>query len=241
MTYVATQVFGKLDPWAYPTAGAVLHQMTQRTIMVLRLTLAGVKLSSPDDALYFVKAVGQGQNWGMDVRGVAVSSTAPESAQVDVIMTKADMLVGGYWNPGVVLATTLAPADDATSMAKKVAQNPTIIKAFPKMSIVGAVLGELLEPEDAKAHWLAQPVLWDHLLKSQDGPGGPTDAFVHPTPGNVVHGTADDGPRAKPWPKSILSLGPADAERASKFLMFGVAAAAVAGVAYVVSRRQKGE
>ncbi len=190
--------FGTVDSWE-----SSIHVVNESDVIVLRMRISGARLSEPSDALLFVRAAGQGQNWGMDVRGVAVSDVASSTDQmVDVVFTKSDAGLLG-WSPAVMLGM----ADDAASMAKNVAADEAIQQAFPKLSIASSQLGPLTGPADAIDHWRSQPVVWDHLLAGPKGRGGPTDTFAQPAEYTVVKGTADDGKRAQSWKTSLLGYG----------------------------------
>lgn len=198
MSYSGCCGLGTVDVWEYVWA---LHNLREADVMVLRLQVAGARLSDPSDALLFVRAAGQGQNWGMDVRGVAVSdAAAADQKMVDIVFTKGDAGLLGF---GPIIGIH----DDAASMAAQIAADDALRQNSPNLQIVSSAIGLLSGPADAIDHWRSQPIVWDHLLSGPKGRGGPTDTFAQPADYTVVKGTADDGKRAVPWKASVLDLG----------------------------------
>jgi hypothetical protein len=204
MSYRAACVgcLGTIDPWDSVTLG--LHRVAETDVIVLRLRVANVRMKDPSDALLFARAAGQGQNWGMDVRGVVVAPVAGSDDQmVDVVFTKGDAGLFG-WSPSIMVGF----ADNADSMGAKVAADETLRQNSPQLAIVSAQLGPLTDPADAIDHWRSQPIAWDHLLNGPKNAGGPTDTFATPADYTVCKGTADDGKRCKPWKAGVLPFGP---------------------------------
>jgi hypothetical protein len=197
MSYVGCCGLGTVDVWEYVWA---LHSVSATDVMVLRLQVANARLDDPSDALLFVRAAGQGQNWGMDVRGVAVSAIAGSAdKQVDIVFTKGD---AGFLGFGPIVGLH----DDAAAMAKQIATDEVLRQVSPNITISAAAIGPLTGPADALDHWRSQPIVWDHLLSGPKGRGGPTDTFAQPADYTVVKGTADDGKRAVPWKMVLYDL-----------------------------------
>ncbi len=198
MSYVGYCALGTVDVWEYVWA---LHNLRDTDVMVLRLRVTNARLSDPSDALLFVRAAGQGQNWGMDVRGVAVSAVAgSDDKQVDIVFTKGDAGLLGF---GPIIGIH----DDAAAMGKQIASDEALRQVSPNLVVASAQIGVLTAPADAVDHWRSQPIAWDHLLSGPKGRGGPTDTFAQPAEYTVVKGTADDGKRANPWKMTVLDLG----------------------------------
>ena len=193
---------GTIDPWDSVTLG--LHRVAESDVLVLRLRVTNVRMQDPSDALLFVRAAGQGQNWGLDVRGVAVADVPSSTDKmVDVVFTKGDAGLLG-WSPSIMLGF----ADNADSMAKNVLADETLRQLSPNAAVVSAQLGPLTDPADAIDHWRSQPIAWDHLLSGPKNVGGPTDTFATPADYTVCKGTADDGKRCKPWKTALAPFGP---------------------------------
>jgi hypothetical protein len=208
MSY-ALAAFGTVDPWDHVWA----HALAASDVFVLRLRVSGVKLRDASDALLFARAAGQGQNLALDVRGIAAWKTpdmADDQWMIDVILTTATLRAAVLW------------ADDAPAMATKVAADETLRSAYPKLTIVSAVFGQLTDPADAVDHWRSQGLLWDHALPGPKNLGGPTDLMATPADYSVVKGQADDGKRAMPWVTAKTPLGPPGGP--------GMSTAAVAGL-----------
>jgi len=224
VSYAALRALADVDAWDHVWA----HSLGTGDVFVLRLRATGVTLRDPSDALLFARAAGQGQNLALDVRGVAVWRTpemAADETMVDIVMTTSALRVGVLW------------ADDADAMAKKVAGDATLRRAFPKLLISSAVFGQLTAPAEAIDHWRSQPLLWDHALPGPQNLGGPTDAMSAPADYNVVQGKADDGARAVPWKSGKPPLGP-DKKPGSDVAVIGATVGAIAAVA-LLSRSTK--
>ncbi len=225
MSYVVLGGFGTIDPTRLLTFASDVY--------VLRLKVRGAVLTDPSQALAFAKAAGQGQNLGLDVRGVALwkaPGMTEDQWMVDVVET---VTSGGVIVPFV--------GDNASAMATKVAANADLRARFPKIAVdtASALWGTLSEPVDAIDWWRRQPMLWDHALA--DG-GGPTDTFANPAEYSVVLGKADDGAKARPWKRGEVPVAPPRADESGSgwgwLAALGLGAVVIGGVAY--ARRGRG-
>ncbi len=228
------QAIGTLEPWDYVSA----HVYMPKDVFVLRLRVRGALLTSPRQAVLFVRAAGRGQNLGLDVRGVcfwkAQGVAAADDTMVDVVMTTK-----------ILRSPSMLSASDAKTMAKNMGADAELRAAFPAVSIQDPVFGQLTGPADAIDHWLSQPLLWDQNLGTHDVlgyGGGPTDTFAAPAEYSVVRGKADDGKRVVPWTEGALpdlgSKKPGETGGTAVLWVLGLAAAA--GVGWLVWTNKKG-
>lgn len=203
-------------------------------VYIYRARVKGAAIKSPHEAMLFARAVGQGQNMKLDVRGVAVQKASESSGGdwwVDVIMTSPES--------GVAIMVT-----NASGITQAVLGDSELRATFPSLSVASAELLELTGPQSAIDHWRAQPILWDHALPGAAGRGGPTDTFATPAAYSVVLGKADDGKAAKPWIVPSPGLGPNGSgggalESATVFWILGIAAVAAVAISAMGKGRRR--
>ncbi len=161
---------------------------TTDEVYLFRALLKGLPITTPIDALLFVRVVGERFNafFPMDVRGVALGKVTGNDYVIDVVMTSPQS--------GVAPLTPSAVSVQAAILA-----DSDINRIYPALQVVDPEILELTGPKDAVDHWRAQPVLWDHSLEGARGHGGPTDTFATPADYSIVKGKADDGKGATPW------------------------------------------
>jgi hypothetical protein len=176
-------------------------------------------LASPKDALLFVRAVGNGNKWGHDVRAVVVNRLSEGQWNVDVVMTgKVPVPLAFECMQPVFLPQS------ARDLAEIVVNDPEVSARFPGAKLGSYELLELEGPQSAVEFWLAHHLLWDA--------GKPTLKFGKAD--GVYWGQADDAPNVKPWSLGQPPLGPFDkgstpgnSTAAAVILVCGVVAAAL--------------
>jgi len=182
--------FGAVEPW---------DRLAAETdeVYLWRAHFDGITIKSVEDMQAIARAIGRSEGLGLDLRGIAVSTSAG-GYDVDAVMTAKAPLV---YPPFVFNDAAAIAAGVKTELASR----------FGSLVISGAKFDQITD--DAPKHpaldfWLSHTVIWDlptGLLPAMDK-GQPTAAFARFE--GLYQGHAEDGINLKPWPKDDPGMGP---------------------------------
>lgn len=176
---MAFECLGDVSPWG----GGILPRVyvTPQEVYLWRAKLSGVDFQEPNDARYFVQAIGR-KIAGFDVRGICVVRETNPS--VDVVFTSRDYRIH-IW-------------DNAQDVANMVLQDPDLRGRYPGVSVLSSAMLQLTGPPASIDFWKGAPILWSNENKAQQ-------ALANLQ--GIYEGVADEGLNLKAWTRAV-NLGP---------------------------------